>query len=344
MKIAFVHLEHTSFVLKDLRILKQTHEVRDCFFHGMRPMFGLLKHGHFPVVGKEFAELLGDILWCDIALAWSGKLHAFFTVLVTKMLGKKTIVVASGEDVAKCTVAGKPYGIFAHPIKKWFAYFIYRHADCILCVSESNLLETINNAGANPQKTRLIYHGFEAEVFKQAPGAQKQRLVVTVGRINHENIYRKGLKLFVETAKRLPTISFILVGPSADGSIDLLKRLAPRNVTFADGLYGDDLVAVLSKATVYVQVSEWESFGCSLAEAMLCECIPVVSRQWATPEVAGECGFYVDELTPEAVATQIKKALASNLGKRARERIIRKFPLEKRRGALLDAVEKVMGR
>ena len=344
MKIAFVCLEYISFVRKDLRILQEAHDVRDCFFPGLRPMLDLLRHGHFLAVGKDFINLLRTIWWCDVALAWSGKLHAIFTVLVGKMLGKKIIVVACGEDVAKCTVAGKPYGIFAHPVKKWFAYLIYRYADCILCVSKFNLRETIDNAKADPQKTKLIYHGFDAGVFKKSSEVQKERLVATVGRINQENVYRKGLKLFVESAGLLPQVPFLLIGGTEDDAIDLLKKHAPPNVTFTNHLSESDLLSILSRASVYLQVSEHEGFGCSLAEAMLCQCVPVVSRRWATPEVVGDSGFYVDELTPESVAAEIEKALASDLGRRARERIMREFPLENRREALLAAVDEVMSR
>ena len=97
----------------------------------------------------------------------------------------------------------------------------------------------------------------------------------------------------------------------------------------------------LAKAKVYEQASRHESFGCSLAEAMLCECIPVVSRNAAIPEVVGDCGFYVNDLNPESVAGNVKEALnvSNDLRENARERIRTHFPLEKRKRELLIAVE-----
>jgi glycosyltransferase involved in cell wall biosynthesis len=174
------------------------------------------------------------------------------------------------------------------------------------------------------------------------PHVAQEDLVLTVGRVSTETLLVKRLALYVESAKHLPKVPFMLVGPWEDEAIDRLREIAPPNVLFAGGMYGDDLMRVYSRAKVYVQVSAHESFGCSLAEAMLCACVPVVSRQAALPEVVGASGFYVDDLSPQAVAAQIKQALRSDTGQQARERIVRVFPLEKRRQALLAAIDEVM--
>ena len=157
-----------------------------------------------------------------------------------------------------------------------------------------------------------------------------------------ETCIKKGLNLFVQCAKYLPDVPFVLVGPWKDGTVDRLKAIASSNVNFTGGLYGEDLVRIYSRAKVYVQISAHESFGCSVAEAMLCECVPVVTRRAALPSVVGDCGYYVDELTPKAIATQIEKALGSDWRHQARKRIIRKFPLKRRQKELLAAVEEVM--
>ena len=153
----------------------------------------------------------------------------------------------------------------------------------------------------------------------------------------------KGLRLFIESAKHLPDINFILVGPGYKALLDNLKNIAPQNLFIPGGVYGKHLVEICSKAKVYAQFSTHESFGCSIAEAMLCECVPVVSRNGAIPEVVGDTGFYVDELIPEKVAEKIKYALSlpEDYGVRARNRIIEKFPLSKRGQQILEAIETI---
>jgi len=324
LKILFIHQGLQSFVQKDLDFLRSAHQVREVHFTGLKDV---------PVVWQGSA-------WADITFSWFGKLHAFFAVLFSKLLGKKAVIVAGGDDVAYEPEIN--YGMFAYWWKKWCPLFVFRYADLILSVSEFNRRKTIENARANPAKVRLLYHGFDAQKWQRMAGVPKEDLVLTVGRVTGETFLAKGLALFVQSAAHLPGVPFVLVGPWQDGAVDRLREIAPPNVTFTGGLYGQDLVRMYSRAKVYVQVSVHESFGCSLAEAMLCECVPVVSRRAALPEVLGDCGFYVDELTSETVASQIEQALRSNLGPAARQRIQSEFSLRQRRERLLAAVAEVM--
>ena len=95
---------------------------------------------------------------------------------------------------------------------------------------------------------------------------------------------------------------------------------------------------------MYVQVSAHEGFGCALAEAMLCGCVPVVTDRGAIPEVVGETGFYVKYDSPRETAARILEGTGSSeLASRvARDRISRLFPLEKRREALVNAVHEAL--
>lgn len=330
MRIAFVHQHMATFVEKDFQILKEKHSVRDVHFRGLR----------------DLPRLLNELRRCDIVFCWFGKLHAFFAVLFSKALGRKTVVVSGGDEVAKDIIGGQRYGLCAHPMKRWFVHFIFAVADLGLAVSKSNLGETLQNAKAKPEKTKLIYHGFDASKFRCLEGVAKEDLVFTVvTRITEEIVRLKSLKLFLDCARLLPETAFAIVGPVGDGSAATLRQASPSNVVFTGGLYGEELIAMMNRASVYVQASEWESFGCALAEAMLCECVPVVSRRTSLPEVVGGCGYYIDRLDPRELARAVRQALRDGeMGGKARERIASLFPLEERRKALLEAVESVARR
>ncbi|MFC1966406.1 glycosyltransferase family 4 protein [Chloroflexota bacterium] len=328
MKILFVHQGLVSFIEKDLRILEQAHTVRECYFPGHRK--------GWPGVIKDVLRLFRGVLWCDATFSWSGKLHAFFAVLFSRILGKKSLVVSGGEEVARGQE--KLWSMFDFWWKRWCPLFVFKYADLILCVSEFNRGETIKNARADSRKIRLIYHGFDVNEFGRMPDIKKEDIVLTVSVINSVNTSRKGLRLFVESARFLPDQKFMLVGPWLDATIEDLKSIAPQNVSFTGWLSGDELVRACNRAKVYVQASVYEGFGCSVAEAMLCECVPVVSRREALPEVVGDCGLYLDTREPQELAQNIEHALDSDLGLKARERIMKLFPLEKRRSELLAAV------
>lgn len=325
MKILFIHQKMMSFVEKDLEILRSAHQVRELHYKGIR----------------DIPSLLRGTISADITFSWFGKLHAFFAVLFSKILCKKAVVVAGGDDVVYEPNIG--YGMFSFWWKKWCPLFVFRYADLILPVSEFNKDETIKNAKANPDNIKMIYHGFSEDRFRRIKEIPKENIVITIGRVSNETLIIKGLKLFIESALFLPEVKFILIGPDIDGTLGKVRKNAPNNVDFTGGVYGDELVELCNKAKVYVQVSIHESFGCSIAEAMLCECIPIVSNRAAIPEVVGDCGFYIDELSPEKVAEKIQEALAApdDLGKKARKRIETYFPLEKRKWELLDAIESV---
>ncbi len=328
MKILFVHQSLQSFVKKDLNILQEKHDVCELrFASGNKLLLSLL---------PDLCKLVYGIIWCDIVFCWFGKLHALFAVLFSKMMGKRSVVVAGGDDVA--CVPDCHYGMFTSIWKKWCPLFVFRFADLILSVSEYNYQETIENTKAKPEKVRILYHGFDLSHWKKDKSIKKENMVISIGRITTETKEKKGLKLFVQSAAYLPDLKFILIGPANDGAIAELKNVASPNVEFINGLYDRDLIDICNRAKVYVQPSYHESFGCSVAEAMLCECIPVVSAKAAIPEVVGDVGLYIDELKPQNIALQIKNAfnLPPNAGERARQRIIDLFPLRQREEKLLN--------
>ena len=91
-------------------------------------------------------------------------------------------------------------------------------------------------------------------------------------------------------------------------------------------------------AKVCVQISAVESFGCALAEAMLCECVPVVTNRGALPEVVCDTGFYVPYKDNKATAEAIKKALSYD-GSGSRKRIVKLFSLNKRCEKVVDIIK-----
>ena len=91
-----------SFVKKDLDILREKHEIHILKFTGINNMFFNLL--------PDLWKLLKGITWCDATFSWFGKLHAFFAVIFSKLLGKKSIVVSGGDDVVYAPEIN--YGMF----------------------------------------------------------------------------------------------------------------------------------------------------------------------------------------------------------------------------------------
>jgi glycosyltransferase involved in cell wall biosynthesis len=136
-------------------------------------------------------------------------------------------------------------------------------------------------------------------------------------------------------------VRFTFAGKWLDGSVEELRARAGDNVEFTGWLSDEDLHAAYRRAAVYVQASRHEGFGLAVAEAMLAGCVPVVMNVTAMPEVVGDAGVLIESQEPEAVAEGVRRALdlGPDAARRARERILTAFPMERRHDGILGVVE-----
>lgn len=275
------------------------------------------------------------VLWADLVFCWFGSIHFFPSVLMAKILGRKLVVVAGGYDVVNLPDIN--YGNMRGGIKTNLVRIILKLADKVTSISESNRQEAIENGRVSSGKNIMIYLGFDP--FSQRP-VVKEKMVVTVGEVSRGNLIRKGLGDFVRVASLLPSVPFKLIGKWSDDSHIRLEQIATSNVEILGFVDKETLSDVLSRAKVYVQASRHEAFGCSVAEAMLYKCIPVVNNVFSLPEVVGDCGLLTIPGDIEDLRAKIELALSADddAGERAREQIVKNFPLEKRADSLLKAV------
>jgi glycosyltransferase involved in cell wall biosynthesis len=287
---------------------------------------------------QVFFRLTKRILSADVVYSWFADLNAFFIVLLCMLLGKKSVIVVGGYDVIY--VPEINYG----QLNSWWgrvkSKFILNHATRILPFS-FYAKDRVLSITKKPNVCVMLL-GCDTEKFKPANG-KKEDLVITVCYVNKDNVKRKGLKTFVESAKFWPNVKFALIGPHVDESVDYLRRLAPSNVEFVGYVSDEELVRWYQKARVYCQLSyeEGEGAGGALGEAMACECIPVVSEKaLALKETVASYGFYVPYGEAKATAETIGLALQAppELGVNVRKRI-KEFSLEKREYELTRLIE-----
>jgi len=317
MKILFVHKGLSSFVKKDLDILKSQFEVKEIVYQGK---------------AAKWKTLLWA-MWADLTFCWFSGKHAFVAALLSRLFGKKVLVVTGGYDVVDMPEIN--YGLSAYPRDRKYVKWTFMLANKILAVSESIKSSLIENLNAKPSKIDIIYEGFPIPDYT---GDVKEELVLSVGLVNVSNLKRKGLETFVASAQYLPHLKFVLVGKWVDEAIGRLRKVAPQNVEFTDFISNERLEQYYREAKVYVQVSAHEGFCDALAEAMTYECVPVVTERGALPEIVTDTGFYVEFGNPCQTAEAIKKAMESNKGSDARQRIIKHYSLEKRKRALCNIV------
>jgi len=98
----------------------------------------------------------------------------------------------------------------------------------------------------------------------------------------------------------------------------------------------EKLVRFYQTATVYCQFSLIESFGMTVAEAMLFGCVPVATAVGALPEVVGNTGYLIEKPSVEKAVAAIKKVMSATgkSGEKAGERVAASFSLARRENAL----------
>lgn len=208
----------------------------------------------------------------------------------------------------------------------------------IITDSQSSANDIQTYLGINSTKIRVVHLAADP-VFQPVSStkitkvARKYNLpksyILYVGDIN----YNKNLPALIKAIKYLPkTLKLVLVGKNfvrqsipewqaietqialsdVQSRVKLLNNVSPDAV--------DDLNAIYSGATVYVQPSLYEGFGLPILEAMQSGCPVVASNNSSLPEVAGDAALLV-EPDAESLAAGIQQVL--DLSPSARQKMIK---------------------
>ena len=314
-----------EFVRRDSEILQEEYDVEELIFSKMsRSQF-------ITTMKKKMKE-------ADLMFGWFAGWHSALGVKYAKRAKKKSIVTAGGYDVVSMPEIN--YGLWRSIKGKIPSGYAIRNADVVISVSKTNQNEMLEKA--LPKKNRLIYSGVDTKSFY--PGDKKENIAITVGTVKNSNLKRKGLETFVKAAKYVPSIPFYVIGRTdSDDALSYLTSIATPNVKFTGHVSNKELGEWYQKAKVYVQSSAHEAFGLSMAEAMYCKCVPVVSDRGALPEIVGETGFVVPYDDPKKTGEFVKKVIDENIsGEDAHKRVKENFTLDIHRKRLLSVVEEVL--
>ncbi len=323
-KILLVHNKLMSFVQTDWDLLNQNHSVTEMKMNR-----------------KEALNLVK--IWCmvkkhDLVYCWFSSWHSFISLLFAKLQHKPSILVSGGYDVANLPQIN--YGHQRGGIKKWISRWGMHLATVMVVNSNFSKQEAMQNAAIPPEHIKVIYHGV-ADPFGETPSGERLPMAITVGNVDDENRFRKGHEPFIRAAALLPEVQFVLIGAWKDQTYQWYQSFASENVIITGRVSDAVLNDYYCKSSIYVQASEHEGFGLSLAEAMLAGCFPIVANAGAIPEVVGDAGAYLDNNTPQEIARLIKAYFRDEKPQRtgAREQILHNFKLQNRAAALENLID-----
>jgi glycosyltransferase involved in cell wall biosynthesis len=283
-------------------------------------------------------DLLLAILHSNIVFVWfaagQGATAAF---VFAKALRKKIIFVAGGSEVAadRSIYGRDPRTLIRFSV----ARIIMRFVDCVIPVSEFTLKEVLSISA--PRRYRVVHNAIDAHKFTSNHSIQKQPHILTVSGMRPKRgdmaIWVKGLDRYARLGQLLPDFKLHVIGSAC--SDPRVRSLFSSGICVGQ-LPQSELVPFYQKAMFYCQLSRYESFGMAVAEAMACECVPVVSDCGALPELVGDSGIIVPEGAPAIAAQLIQASLprVHFLGKSARKRILSKFSVERRSRELRNVI------
>jgi len=314
-RILYVYPYLSSFIEVDLNLLRDEFEVIPLQYRGKKDIFRLLKY----------------IITTDLNVSWFALGHATLAILFSRIFRKKSVIITGGWDVVSMPEIGYGAMIGKKRIRK--TCYALKHACKVIAVSESTKSWVLK--WVKRHDIIILPLGFDAEKFVSK--GLKEDMVVSVGRLANEvTIKVKGLDVFKNVSELLPNVKFVLIGKHDPKIANIWKAKALPNFEIVDFLPENKLIEYFQRAKVYAQLSYQEAFGCAMAEAILCGCVPVVTKRGGIPEVAGDVAYYVDYGDVKDTAEKIKEALISDRGSEARDRIVNHFPLKKRREKLTE--------
>ncbi|MBI3766662.1 MAG: glycosyltransferase family 4 protein, partial [Ignavibacteriales bacterium] len=149
---------------------------------------------------------------------------------------------------------------------------------------------------------------------------------------------RKGIDILTEAARKLPGVTFYVIGVGPEMVAHLQP---PLNMKFCPPILRKDVLPYYQRAKVYCQPSRREGLPNALCEAMLCGCIPVASEVSGNPTAVGTEGLLVPAGDALALVTALRQALTMEdaLGMKARARIVSMFPKQRRENGLVRVIE-----
>lgn len=303
VKVYFVGGQE-AFVEKDRRIIAERHELVDNSFDA-------------------------DVLFC-----WFANAKAAYELWLNNRRARiPSVVVAGGYECACVPEIGYGWrGTWRGRISR----YALQAADVVLSVSEYNKNEVLSFA--TPKDLRVVPHGFSSEGFDPKED-KSDGIVLSVGAVKPANWHRKGITYYLTTARELPDHPFHHAGHIEKGMRKFLDR-TPKNTHIHGRLPPTALQNLMNRSATYVQPSWHEAFGCSVAEAMLAGCTPVISDKGALPEVVAGQGVIIgDHTNPKSIAAAIKQAEAIAPNLQPAEHIQKNYPLDRRRKALHTIIE-----
>lgn len=345
-KILWIYTKKSSFVQRDINLISEEFHISEFKFVNIPKIYTVIS------LIRLFFHLILNIKKYDLLITQFAGYQSLVPSLITVFFKKKSIIIVGGADCVG--ISSIKYGNFNKFLLSIVTKFSLKNCSHIIAVDDSlvfqkyTYIENIGNQGIKyfipDMKTSysVIHYGFDPEKWFRYKDPQPYSFLTVSAVDNVAHFYRKGIDLIIELAKKFPYCTFTIIGLDKNLVNSEIENLL--NIHVVSFVNYDSLIEYYNNAMYYLQLSMMEGFPSAPCEAMLCECVPIVSNVAAMPQIVGDSGFILKHKDIYELVNLVQEALKSDwnvLSKKARNRIIENYPHTKRKRALLDVFTKL---
>ena len=322
--VPFKKLKHENYSILDIQILKDL--------------------GFEVVIASKFSEIPNDVLFY---YSWWAS-GSFLPLIKAIIFNKPIYCIAGGNEATlyKDSITNKPYGYLNTNIfKKIATRFTLKFSDFVIVVSEF-MINDVKKLGA---KNPILIHNC-VKIENNINYAFKRKYITSIFRSNKRMVELKRGEIFIRAAikllKQYPKQEILIIGEKGDDYERLQNIIKDaglsNNFIFTGEIDNEQVKNLMLQSIIYVQISDTETFGLSILEAMNYSVPVIVSSKGAIPEIVGEYGIYVDHNSIDSVTNAMIYVLnlsQENLNQITNlnlKRVQNKFSYENRKNKLTE--------
>jgi glycosyltransferase involved in cell wall biosynthesis len=195
----------------------------------------------------------------------------------------------------------------------------------LVFVSRSSLKSFIASYGDDYPSMKLIYPPLWLDIGAgpQAPIPNApRRFLLTVGAVGSRKNHLRVIEAFAQSGLAEEGYHYVICGGPEPGFDMVAKVASTMPAVMMTGYVSDrELRWLYANAAGFVLPSLLEGFGLPAAEAISRDLVPLLSRDGALHEVAGDHAILVDPLNVKEIAEGMRRLVVMNKEKR-RERLV----------------------
>lgn len=349
--ILYIYPSASTFVDKDIELLSEKYEVK-------RNTYPWNSKKHFLLI-----YFIKQLIWLfknrktNVVILMFGGWWAFIPIWFSKLYKQKTILILGGTDCVSY-----PEFNYGSLRKKSQARIIkYCVANCtilapvaeeLMYYENSYFKNTISKQGIKAffpdikSTHQTIFNGYSPLSVDNKDFHKIKNSFLTIGIISDDIRYQlKGIDLIVESAKAFPNSTFTIIG--IDKSFTETLSINLPNLQLIGIVTQNKMIEVLKSHQFYFQLSISEGFPNSLCEAMLYECVPIVSNVSSMPFIIASNGYILKKRNFQELKDlllNIEQTSDDEIkikGIKSRERIEKHFNLDIRKQSFFKLIENI---